>query len=231
MNQEPQNFAEQSRQARESTRRLKRRMVVVLVCLIAFTVVAIPLISFFDNLEKQEKDVEIETKKESTIIFHEPDWELDILREPGYMALDRTVYYCDSQYGLTEALDEKNRDDYGPAVETLTRMIERIIRGDADGYNQLLSSNYFENHEPEPPFTMQQLYDIRLTKVKETEINGEGNTYTQYEFEVEYRIRHNNGTFRTDIGDDESRKQYFILSNSTSDDVLIDQILGYVHKK
>ena len=224
MNQEPQNFAEQSRQAQESTRRLKRGMIIVLVALLVFAVIAIPLISYLDSLEKQEQEEPAETKKESTIIFHTPDWDLDIMKEPGYLALDRTVYYCDIQYGMTVALDEKNRDKYGPAVQVLTKMIERIIAGDAEGYNELFSENYFENHDEEPPFTRQQLYDIKLTKIKETTMSA---GYTQYEFEVEYRIRNNNGTFRTDIGDGESRKQYFVLSDSTSKDVLIDQILKY----
>lgn len=227
MNQEPQNFEEQSRQARESTKRLKRRMIIVIVCLAVFTVIAVPLISFLDGLETAGKQEEIETKKESTIIFHTPDWELDIMRDPGYLALNRTIYYCDSQYGLTVALDQKNQNDFGPAVVVLSRMVDLIIKGDADGYNQLLSSNYFENNDPEPPFTMQQLYDIKFTKIRETETSG---GYTQYEFEVEYRIRNNNGTFRTDIGDGESKKQYFILSDSTGKDVLIDQILGYQYK-
>ncbi len=227
MNQEPQNFAEQSRQAQEATRSLKRKMIIVLVCLVAFTVVCIPLISFLDNLEKKEKGEVAETKKESTIIFHEPDWDLDIMKEPGYLALDRTVYYCDAQYGLTVALDEKNRDKYGPAVTVLNRMIELIIAGDTEGYNKLFSRNYYENHDEEPPFTRQQLYDIKITKVKETNMDA---GYIQYEFEVEYRIRNNNGTFRTDIGDGESRKQYFVLSDSTSKDVLIDQILKYNYR-
>lgn len=222
-----QNFEEQSRLARESTKRLKRRMMIIIGCLVIFTVVAIPLISYLDSLENRNQEEEVETRKSSTIIFYEPDWELDIHKEPGYLAKDRTVYYCDAQYGFTEALDDKNRQDFGPAVIVLCEMIERIIAGDADGYNKLFSSNYYENHDPEPPFTMQQIYDIKLTKVKETEMSA---GYTQYEFEVEYRIRQNNGTFRTDIGDDESRKQYFVLSNSTSKDVLIDQILGYKHK-
>ena len=227
MNQESKNFEEQSRQASESTKRLKKRMMLVIICLIVFTVIAIPLISYLDHLEATEKHEEVETKKGSTIIFYEADWELDILRDPGYLAMNRTVYYCDSQYGLTVALDNKNLDDYGPAVMVLNRMIELIIKGDADGYNELLSENYFANHDPEPPFTMQQLYDIQLTKISETEMNA---GYTQYEFEVEYRIRHNNGTFRTDIGDGESKKQYFILSDSTSENVLIDQILGYNYR-
>lgn len=227
MNQDPLNFEEQSRQARESTRKLKRRMIVVIICLAVFTVIAIPLISFLDNLEKQQSVEELESKKESTIIFYEPNWELDIMKEPGYLALDRTVYYNDSQYGITVALDQKSLTKYGPAVEVLNQMIEYIIAGDADGYNQLLSLNYLENNDFEPPFTMQQLYDIKISKVQETIVNGE---YTQYEFELEYRIRNNDGTFRTDIGSDESKRQYIILSNSTSSDVLIDQILGYNYK-
>jgi len=189
----------------------------------AFAVVAIPLISYLDSLEKKENE-EKETKKESTIIFYEADWDLNIMEEPGYLAMDRTVYYCDEQYGITEALDDKNRAEFGPAVAVLCEMIERIIAGDADGYNDLFSSNYYENNDPEPPFTMQQVYDIKLTKVKEMQ-TSQG--YTQYEFDVEYRIRHNNGTFRTDIDEGESRKQYFVLSDSTSKKVLIDQILGY----
>ena len=39
MNQTPNSFEEQSRQAREATRRLKKRMIIVLVCLVAFTVI------------------------------------------------------------------------------------------------------------------------------------------------------------------------------------------------
>jgi hypothetical protein len=227
MNQDPLNFEEQSRQARESTRKLKHRMIIVIICLAVFTVIAIPLISFLDNLEKQQSVDELESKKESTIIFFEPNWELDIMKDPAYLALDRTVYYNDVQYGITVALDQKNVNKYGPAVEVLNQMIQFIIAGDADGYNQLLSVNYLENNDFEPPFTMQQLYDIRISKVQETIVNGE---YTQYEFELEYRIRNNDGTFRTDIGSDESKRQYVILSNSTSNDVLIDQILGYKYK-
>jgi hypothetical protein len=77
---------------------------------------------------------------------------------------------------------------------------------------------------------MQRLYDIKITKVNETVKSGETGKYTQYEYEVEYKIRLNDGTYRTDIGHDESKKQYFILSDSVTGDVLIDQILDYKYK-
>lgn len=232
MNQQPNQFEEQSRQAREATRKLRRRMIIVLVCMAVFVVIALPLISYLETLEQKGPEQIIETNKPSTIIFYEPDWDLDIMKEAGYLAKDRSVYFCDARYGYTEVLTEKNKDKYGPAVSVLNTMIHCIIQGDHEGYNALLSENYLktEGNEPEPPFTMQQLYDIKLTLVAEGEKSVDGKTYTQYEFEVEYRIRHNNGTFRTDIDEDESKKQYFVLSDSVTGEVMIDQIIGYVYK-
>ena len=232
MNQEPNNFAEQSRQASETTKRLKKRMVIVLVCMVVFVAIALPLISYLETLENSPNQEPVQTQKPNTFIPYEADWDLDIMKDEGYLAKDRSVYYCDSRYGITEVLDEKNKDKYGPAVSLLNTMIGYIIHGDHESYNELFSENYFktEGNEPEEPFTMQQLYDIKLTLIKETEKTEDGKRYTQYEFEVEYRIRHNNGTFRTDIDEGESKKQYFILSDSTSSEVLIDQILGYVYK-
>lgn len=233
MNQEPnQSFSEQSRQAREATQRLRRRMIIVLICLGVFAVVAMPLISWLEALENQSAKEEIVTGKPNTIIFYEPDWELDIMKEKGYLALDRSVYFHDARYGLTEVVDESNKDKYGPAVSMLYRMIEYIIAGDHESYNALLSENYFktEGNEAEAPFTMQQVYDIKLTLIKESEPELNGKRFKQYEFQVEYRIRHNNGTFRTDIDEGESRKQYFVLSDSTTGEVMIDQILEYVYK-
>ena len=232
MNQEPNNFAEQSRQASEATKRLKKRMVIVLVCMVVFVAIALPLISYLETLENTPGQEPVQTQKPNTFIPYEADWDLDIMKDEGYLAKDRSVYYCDSRYGITEVLDEKNKDKYGPAVSLLNNMIGYIIQGDYESYNELFSENYFktEGNEPEDPFTMQQLYDIKLTLIKETEKTEDGKRYTQYEFEVEYRIRHNNGTFRTDIDEGESKKQYFILSDSISKDVLIDQILGYVYR-
>lgn len=226
MDQQNQSFEEQSRQARESTRRLKRNMIIVLVCMAVFAAVAIPLISLLDRVQNGGGE---ETKKAppSSINFATPDYEYDIMQDDDYLQLNRRIYHCDSRSGLTEELTDKNIEGHGPAAVLLTEYINAIIAGDADACNALFSENYFANHEPESPFTMQRLYDIQLTKINETVVNGEKGKYTQYEYEVEYKIRLNDGTFRTDIGHDESKKQYFILSDSVSDKVLIDQILDY----
>lgn len=232
MNQAPNRTPTNSRQGTEATKKLKRRMIIVLICMVVFAAVALPLLSYLETLETQGSSKPVETKKDSTIIPYEPDWDLDIMKDAGYLSMNRTVYYCDARYGMTEVMDEKTKDKFGPAAALLYRMIGLIIKGDHEGYNALFSSNYYntDGNEPEAPFTMQQLYDIKITLLKQSEKKEGGKSYVQYEFEVEYRIRMNNSTFRHDIGSDESKKQYFVLSDSTSSEVLIDQILDYVYK-
>ena len=230
MDHQNQNFEEQSRAARESTRRLKRNMIIVLVCMVAFAVVAIPLINILDKLQNGEDTEETGKLPPSSIIFATPDYEYDIMQDEEYLQLNRRIYHCDERSGLTEELTDKNIGGYGPAARVLREAINAIIAGDADAYNALFSDNYYANNEPESPFTMQRLYDIKITKVNETIKSGEKGKYTQYEYEVEYKIRLNDGTFRMDIGHDESKKQYFILSDSVTGDVLIDQILDYNYR-
>lgn len=230
MDHQNQNFEEQSRAARESTRRLKRNMIIVLVCMVAFVVVAIPIINILDRLQSDASEEETTKQTGNFFIPATPDYEYDIMQDEEYLQLNRRIYHCDERSGLTEELTDKNIGGYGPAARVLREAINAIIAGDADAYNALFSDNYYANNEPESPFTMQRLYDIKITKVNETIKSGEKGKYTQYEYEVEYKIRLNDGTFRVDIGHDESKKQFFILSDSVTGDVLIDQILPYNYR-
>ncbi len=239
MNQDPSikhnnSFDEQAAEALKASRRLKRNMLIVIVCMVIFAIVAVPLINYLDNPDRSSSGDELVTSpRPNSVIFFDPDYDYDIMKDAEYLAKDRAIYYCDKSSGVTEALDQESIYQYGGALPVLKKMIDCIIAGDADGYNKLFSSNYFaiEGREPEEPFTMQQVYDIRFSKAAVSEkLTENGKKYTQYEFEVEYKIHKNNGTFRTDIGHDESRKQYFVLSDSTNEQVLIDQILIYTYK-
>ncbi len=231
MDQQNQNFEEQAEQARAATRNLKRKMIIVIICMVAFAVIAIPLIRLLDSLTvggDPSKDPSPSARPNGN--FYEPDYECNIMQDAEYLELNRRIYHCDERSGLTEELTEKNLTNYGPAAAVLCDMINAVIAGNADAYNELFSENYYKGHDPEPPFTMQRIYDIKFTKVSETTVSGEKGKYTQYEYEVEYKISRNDGLFRTDIGSDESKKQYFVLSDSTAENVLIDQILDYRYK-
>ena len=230
MNQESIQTQESIVPVKDPGKKLKKRIIIVMICMVAFAVVAIPLINILDKLQNGEDTEETGKLPPSSIIFATPDYEYDIMQDEEYLQLNRRIYHCDERSGLTEELTDKNIGGYGPAARVLREAINAIIAGDADAYNSLLSDNYYANNEPESPFTMQRLYDIKITKVNETIKSGEKGKYTQYEYEVEYKIRLNDGTFRTDIGHDESKKQYFILSDSVTGDVLIDQILDYNYR-
>ena len=225
-------FELEARQAREATKKLKRNILIVAAIMVVFVIVATLLIPVLDNAINGTEEV-VTNAKPNTIIFYEPDYDYNIMQDAEYLELwSDSVYYTDIRSNETILISGDEIANYGPAVVTLKTMIDAIIAGDHETYNSLFSTNYFEsdeNRKPEPPFTMQQVYDVELTLVK-TEDQVENNRrYTVYVFDVEYKIHKNNGTFRTDLGHDDTRPQRFILSNSTGTDVLIDQINNFVY--
>lgn len=227
------SFEEEARKAKEATDRLKRIILLVTAGMVVFMIAALILMPVLDRAINGTEDEEATTVRYNTVIYFDPDYDYDIMQDQEYLGLDRYIYYKDIRTGETIILMEDEIKNYGPAMVTLKAMIDAIIMGDHETYNALFSSNYFavEGREPEPPFTMQQVYDILITRVDVQDIaSDELGNYTQYDYTVEYKIHKNNGTFRTDLGHDDSRKQYFVLSDSTGDDVLIDQILGYNYK-
>ena len=215
------NHSEQNHYAaRDASRKLKLGIIVVIIGLIVFGILSMILISILDDVNAQFNERETETQKGSSIIFVERDDDYDVNKDAAYLAKDRQIYLTNDKTGETVVLNERNINKYGDAAPVLYGMIQAIIRGDADAYNELFSTKYYKDNEPEAPFRMQPLYDVYITEISQTDMN----TYTLYEFEVTYKIRGNDGTFRTDIGHDESRRQRFILSDSTGKSVLIDEI-------
>ncbi len=223
-------FEEEARRAKAATDRLKRIILIIAASMAVFAVVALFVIPVLDKALNGAKKEEETTRPPNTVVYFDPDYDYDIMQDEEYLDLDRYIYYKDARTNETIILLDHEIEDYGAGMVTLKTMIDAIIAGDHETYNSLFSDNYFavEGREPEAPFTMQQVYDILITRVNVVDVvNNELGKYTQYEYTVEYKIHKNNGTFRTDLGHDDSRKQYFILSDSTGDKVLIDQILGY----
>lgn len=212
--------------------KMKKRILIVFAAMLAFAVLYFAVATLVSNMQKDKAD-ENETYRPNTIIFHEADYEYNILKDKDYLALDRTPYLCDESTGVMVSVNEDDIENQDDGFKLLCKMINCIIRGDHEGYNALFSSNYYavEDNLPEDEFTMQQVYGIKFTRVRKSEHTENGVTYVQYEYEVEYKIRKNNGTFRTDIGSDASRKQYFVMSDSTFVNgrqvMLIDRIIGY----
>ncbi len=218
------HFVEESRQAKEATRKLKKRMIIVLCAMLGFVVVAIPLIGILENISAgSEETLPQKPPKPNSVIFVEPDYDADIMKDPEYLELDRSVRLADGN--ITTTLDPKKVHAYSPAVGVLYDLVQAVIMGDADAYNALFSERYYAENDPEPPFTMQKVYEIVITKIREQTKSDATGKYTEYIYSVEYKIHYNDGTYRTDIGHDASRPQYFQLTDRENDKVLIDRLM------
>jgi len=227
----PNQFEEESQKAHQATQRLKNRIMIIFACMLAFAVVGLLALSWIDNYEEDKKNGEKETMAPpSTPAIFPADYDRDIMQYQEYLELNRNFYHYNNHTGERSLILEEDIDinAYGPAVRVLKNMIKAIIAGDHEAYNALFSENYYELHgnQPQDEFTMQQVYDITFTFCEESEKTSEEiGKYIQYEFWVEYKIHENNFTFRQDLGQDDSRRQYFILTDM-SGEVMIDQVLG-----
>ena len=192
---------------------LKRRMLVVLGIILAVLVLMFVLVTVLENwLARKQVEQPIHGTPQ-TIIFHTPNYDEDITKDKSYMDLDRQIYYADPFSGVTVSLKPDSYWEHGDGVELLCHMIESIIAGDHDKYNGFFSDAYFDVEAEKEPFTAQKLYNITITLQTREEVNEEGQSYNREIYVVEYMIRQNNGTFRTDVGSDAIRKQLVVVTD------------------
>jgi len=234
------------RSAREQTKKLKKIIIITFCVMVAFVVVYFIFSAFLSDAitetltgyfpwikEILDDGVGNEYQGNNfTDIFYPIDYDHDIMQDKEYLGLDRNVYYYASsdQYGSVVVLDEDNCGKQAMGVTLLYEFVEAIIAGDVDTYNACFSDYYFEHKEiePDPGFTMTQLYDIKITNMGQRRVSDELGEYTQYEFVLQYSIHKNNGTFRSDIGSDESAANYIVITDRNGK-LLIENTLFPYH--
>ena len=234
------------RSAKEQTKKLKKIIIIAFCVMVAFavlyfafTVILYPAISetlegyfpgLMDILDGGAGNVY--EGNDFTIIFYPIDYDYNILKDKEYLELDRKIYYFanQDQTGSMIELDDSNRDKQAMGVTLLCEFVESIILGDADTYNSFFSDYYFEHKEvePDPGFTMTQLYDIKITNFGQHKISDKKlGTYTEYHFVLQYSIHKNNGTFRSDIGSDGNAATYIIITDRNGKLMIEDMFYGY----
>lgn len=142
--------------------------------------------------------------------FYEADYDRNILEDPAYQRLDRSVRYL--EYDSGETLTEENYRTLGVASEFFYQYFDAIVRGDCEAYRAFLTPYYIEEFEPPERFTMQMLYEIEVnrTQAQSTAV-FEGREVIVHYFSVKYKIFENNGTFRNDVESNRSTTQYYEL--------------------
>lgn len=203
--------------------KLKKIIIAMLAGMTAFVVLCYAAAQFidFDSLFAPS-DTE---KRPNTIIFATPDYDEDIYADAVYMGLDRNIYIYDVDTGLRESLEPEDFEQYGDSVRFMSDFVNAIIGGDVEKYNSCFANDEYYKES----FTKQKLYNIVITKLSYEEIEEGSRTWAQYEFALEYMIRHNNGTLRLDIESDACRTQYITVSDR-SGELLIESMRFPVEK-
>ena len=165
-----------------------------------------------------------ETEYIADFNFYPADYNENIFEDEEYAALivNGIVEY-DNGVNSIEGITKENAAEQGEPVGVLTDMLYSVINGNSEEYNSYFSEEYFKTHEPQGSFTMQKIYNARITFFSSETIQGDDSSYTKYIYKVNYYIYKNNGTFRKDIGEG-YRTQYIVITDRDGK-LLIDNIL------
>ena len=185
---------------------------IFLIFIIGTTVMCMALLAAMTEKEKDQP------QKGTTYLFYEPNYDINILENENYLELDRTIKFENPDNGITYAIENGNMDEVPTimheSVGVLCNFIEYAILGESDKLNQLFSEEYIEaGGKTKMDFTMQQLYNIKITYIPSSSEVIEGSTVESYDYWLEYMIRQNNGTFRNDMESDCVKKEYVRVTN------------------
>ena len=209
------------------SRKMKRVILSVFTAMLGF-IVLFYILSYVVDFDKiiDKLGGEGYDPTKPTIVFVTPNYAEDIYKDSEYMGFDRNIYIYDINTGVTESLEPDDYQEYGDGVKFMVDFVNYIIAGDAEAYNMCFEDDCFYNGsvQEKEAFTMQKLYNIKITRMSEEDVSEKGHDYTKYEFVLEYMIRHNNGTFRTDIGSDASKKQYITITDRTGELLISESV-------
>ncbi len=207
-------------QDERSHKNAKKKLLIILISIFSLLVVLIGLSFVIDLLESNDSQ-----GSEIDYNFYPVDFSENIFEDDEYLEHIEGEFmsFCDSSTNLTLGINRETATQQGIEVEFIVEMLYKIICGDNEGYNKCFSKEYYKKNSPKDQFTMQKVYDVLITKVSSDKISDENNSdYTKSIYILEYKIYHNNGSFRRDIGDG-SKKQYITITDR-SGQLLIDSI-------
>lgn len=182
----------------------KRLIVFLSVCAAALAFIAVALVILFNEDAPRKPYVPPRYQGSFSPVNPSEDITLDTLYMTEY---DRTVRYEDES-GVTYELTDADHDDGGSAAAFIYEVLSSIRNGDSVGYNAALSDYYKDAIGVKPAFTPQKLYDIFI---KRYSYEDGGKAGVLFAYQVSFKIKDNNGTFRDDVGSDMMRRITYYL--------------------
>ena len=193
----------------------------VVFSLLLLLVLASVLIDMYESNQEP-------TNNEINFDFYVPDYNEDIFQNEEYIDKIAGGFISLEKNGTTVGINRESASEYGNEVDFIVEMLYDIINGDHTEYNSRFSSEYYKDHARKEKFTMQMLYDVKISYVSEKIVDTDNGKYTEYVYTIEYRILRNNGTFRRDIGNG-ARLQYLTITDKTGE-LRIDALVTPTYK-
>lgn len=212
----------------QNNKNVKKTLIIVLSALAAVLLVMYLLTLALPRILNA---ISVENAEEGTanFNFYEPDFDENIYEDERYLELiaDGVLKYDNGSNSIVDIAPD-NVSSFGEPVKLLYDLVYAAIEGDNERYNSFFSSEYLKAHGAKGEFTMQKIYDGKITAYSSEVVQGNNGNYTKYIYMLNYRILNNNGTFRTDIGED-SKTQYIVITDREGK-LLIDAISTSRHK-
>lgn len=203
----------------------RRKTLIIAVCIIAGMFLLLLLATFIlESMAKNKQAQKLEDDNKSTWVFPEPDYDYDIFTDPVY-ASKTDISVRVQENGAETVITEENQGSYSLELQFMGKVINLIIYGKYEEYNQIFTEKYKKaNGGSLREFTMQQLFNIILEPISYTE-NG---NFAYTDIKVTYRIRNNNGTFRRDLDFDASFSLpvvYTLVKDMINKTIQVDNIV------
>lgn len=203
---------------------IKRKLIISLI-LIGSVLVLLALIAFvgpkvFDKILSSNEESEV-------IFFYPADYSVDPYADPKYMLQIRDVYYLEGNTGVLVTDDTRNT--IRKTASFFEKYFRLAIEGKYEEFQDLFDKSLYNGLAIPEKFTSQKIYDIEVEYYQEQ--NDSANDKIKYEYYiVRFKIMYNNGTFRNDIGSDETRPLMFtIMKNSETNKIVGIEKIKFVY--
>lgn len=195
----------------ETKKRRLRGALIAIGCVLLLAILTVILLTIL-----LPEDEPAPTPTPSQIRFS-PVYDGDIRENEAYLSLNRCYILCLPDYGIKEEIDDSRFASDGE-LGLIRDYIESLVDGYPNACRSLFTASALEEN-PIPDFAQQMIYGDRGIEItKETAENGKS------VYRLEYMIRQNNGTYRSDVGSDAMRPEYLTVVDTGDGVFRIDGI-------
>lgn len=194
----------------------KKKKILITWCIVLGSLLLLYLFTLLlENTTTSDKNNNVHSNDSPRIDLWEADFEENIFLDDVYMQLDRDIHYKNGNITYTIPLDKY--ENYEAEIAFWGDYFHTVIHGESEQLNHFYTNDYLAQNGKFENFTMQKIYDIAIERRTVSEIEKDGKRFTQIFYLVEYKIYHNNGTFRNDIPPDSVVPLFFEVLHTETD--------------